>query len=81
VPIDKAGGSSSDPVVPLIGSGFSSLVAGAPDNASLAFQIFTKVGGGGSVNLSFQLAPSIRILTNNFYSNGGGRYIFGRRRT
>jgi hypothetical protein len=38
---------------------------------------FTKVGGGGSVNLSFALTPNVRILTNNFYSSGGGRYIFG----
>ena len=42
-----------------------------------AFQTFRKVGGGGSVNLSFELAKSFRILTNNYYSAGGGRYIFG----
>ncbi len=42
-----------------------------------AFPTNTKVGGGGSVNLSFELAPGLRILTNNFYSDGGGRYIFG----
>jgi hypothetical protein len=45
--------------------------------SSPAFQTFTKAGGGGSVNLSFEVAPGVRILTNNFYSNGGGRYIFG----
>jgi hypothetical protein len=42
-----------------------------------AFPTNTKVGGGGSVNLGFDLAPGFRIVTNNFYSNGGGRYIFG----
>jgi hypothetical protein len=41
------------------------------------FPTNTKVGGGGSVNLGFDLAPGLRILTNNYYSNGGGRYIFG----
>jgi hypothetical protein len=42
-----------------------------------AFQTDTKVGGGGSVNLSFELAKNLRILTNNYWSAGGGRYIFG----
>jgi hypothetical protein len=45
--------------------------------SSPAFQTYTKVGGGGSVNLSFELLPGLRVLTNNFYSSGGGRYIFG----
>jgi hypothetical protein len=42
-----------------------------------AFQTFTKVGGGGSINLGFDIMPNVRVLTNNFYSAGGGRYIFG----
>jgi hypothetical protein len=41
------------------------------------FPTATKVGGGGSVNLSFEVVKGLRILTNNFYSDGGGRYIFG----
>jgi hypothetical protein len=41
------------------------------------YPTFSKVGGGGSVNLSFELVKNFRILTNNFYSDGGGRYIFG----
>jgi hypothetical protein len=41
------------------------------------FPTFSKTGGGGSVNLSFELVKNFRILTNNFYSSGGGRYIFG----
>jgi hypothetical protein len=41
------------------------------------FQTFSKVGGGGSVNLSFALAKNFKVFTNNFYSSGGGRYIFG----
>jgi hypothetical protein len=41
------------------------------------YSTFSKVGGGGSVNLSFEVVKNFRILTNNFYSSGGGRYIFG----
>jgi hypothetical protein len=42
-----------------------------------AFQTFSKAGGGGSVNLSFLVAKNVRILTNNFWGAGAGRYIFG----
>jgi hypothetical protein len=38
---------------------------------------FTKVGAGGSFNGNFALAPAFRIVTNNFWSDGGGRYLFG----
>jgi len=41
------------------------------------FPTNTKVGGGGSINLGFDIMPKVRLLTNNYYSNGGGRYIFG----
>jgi len=41
------------------------------------FPTNTKVGGGGSVNLGFDILPNVRVVTNNYYSNGGGRYIFG----
>lgn len=40
-------------------------------------ETFSKTGGGGSVNLNFALTKNLRIVTNNFYSAGGGRYIFG----
>jgi hypothetical protein len=42
-----------------------------------AYQSSTKVGGGGSVNLNFELFKNFRIFTNNYWSSGGGRYIFG----
>lgn len=42
-----------------------------------AYQTDSKIGGGGSVNLGFDLVPNVRVVTNNFYSAGGGRYIFG----
>jgi len=38
---------------------------------------FSKVGAGGSVNLNVELFKGLRVLTNNFWADGGGRYIFG----
>lgn len=38
---------------------------------------FNAGGGGGFLNANFELAKGLRILTNNFWSDGGGRYIFG----
>lgn len=42
-----------------------------------AFQTFSNVGAGGAVNLNFELGKGFRLFTNNFWSDGGGRYIFG----
>jgi hypothetical protein len=42
-----------------------------------AYQTNSKVGGGGAFNLNFQLFKNFRIYTNNYWSSGGGRYIFG----
>jgi hypothetical protein len=42
-----------------------------------AFEKHTRAGGGIAVNLNFELAKNFRILTNNFFSDGAGRYIFG----
>jgi uncharacterized coiled-coil protein SlyX len=38
---------------------------------------FTKVAAGGSFNANFELVKGFRIFTNNFWSDGGGRYLFG----
>ena len=38
---------------------------------------FSKVGGGGSVNGSFEVVNGFRLISNNFWSDGGGRYLFG----
>jgi hypothetical protein len=38
---------------------------------------FSATGGGGSVNLNFELAKNLRLVSNNYYSAGGGRWIFG----
>ena len=38
---------------------------------------FHSVGGGGFLNLHVEIFKGFRLLTNNFWSDGGGRYIFG----
>ncbi len=38
---------------------------------------YSATGAGGFLNLNVQLFKGFRLLTNNFYSDGGGRYIFG----
>jgi len=38
---------------------------------------YTAAGMGVQANLSFELVKGFRFLTNNYWSDGGGRYIFG----
>lgn len=38
---------------------------------------YSATGGGAFANLNFELFKGFRVLTNNFWSDGGGRYIFG----
>ncbi len=40
-------------------------------------QYSTKAGGGGAINANFELVKNFRLVTNNYWSDGGGRYIFG----
>ena len=40
-------------------------------------QSFSATGVGGFLNLNAELFPGFRLVTNNFWSSGGGRYIFG----
>jgi len=42
-----------------------------------AGQTFTKHGGGGSVNGNLEIFKNFRIVSNNFWSDGAGRYLFG----
>jgi len=42
-----------------------------------AIQTFTKAGGGGSINGNFEVVKNFRLITNNYWSDGGGRYLFG----
>jgi hypothetical protein len=38
---------------------------------------FSAQGGGGFANLHVEIFKGFRLMTNNFWSDGGGRYIFG----
>jgi hypothetical protein len=38
---------------------------------------YSATGGGGFLNLEVDLFKGFRLLTHNFWSDGGGRYIFG----
>lgn len=38
---------------------------------------FSATGGAGFVNLDFGLTKELRLLTHNYWSDGGGRYVFG----
>jgi len=37
----------------------------------------TANGFGGSANANLEIAKGLRLLTNNYWSDGGGRWIFG----
>jgi hypothetical protein len=43
----------------------------------LTSQHFTTSGGGFEANLNVELVKNFRFVTNNYWSDGGGRYIFG----
>jgi hypothetical protein len=51
--------------------------AAAGSTPAVAPATFTAEGGGGFVNLHVEPVKGFRLLTNNFWSDGGGRYIFG----
>jgi hypothetical protein len=37
----------------------------------------TVTGGGGSLNVNLEMVKNLHVILNSFYSDGGGRYIFG----
>jgi hypothetical protein len=37
----------------------------------------TITGGGGSLNVNYEIIHNLHLIANSFYSDGGGRYIFG----
>ena len=64
------------------GNGGSAITAPAANRISspvpaTLYQTFTKAGGGGELNFNFELFKGFRLIDNNYYSDGGGRYIFG----
>jgi hypothetical protein len=48
-----------------------------PANTGYPMMTHSATGGGGFINLNFELVKGLRIVSNNFWSDGGGRYIFG----
>jgi hypothetical protein len=38
---------------------------------------FTKAGGAGTFAINAELVKNFRVVTNNFWGNGAGRYLFG----
>jgi len=40
-------------------------------------QSYTKAGGGLQFGLNGEILPGFRLITTNFWSDGGGRYLFG----
>jgi hypothetical protein len=39
---------------------------------------YYKAAAGGSVNFNLEMAPGFHFIANTFFSDGGGRYIFGK---
>ncbi len=46
-------------------------------NPSLLSQHFTATGGGLLVGLNGEVFKNFRLITTNYWSDGGGRYLFG----
>ena len=43
----------------------------------LTQRYFTKGGGAGTLAMNIELVKNLRMVTNNFWSDGAGRYLFG----
>ena len=48
-----------------------------PGTSSIPAATFSTEGAGGFVNLNVEIFKGMRLLTNNFWGDGVGRYIFG----
>jgi hypothetical protein len=44
---------------------------------ALGAQKSSVTGGGGSLNMNLEVVKNFRLFVTSFYSDGGGRYIFG----
>ena len=47
------------------------------NNLTTPLSTNTITGGGGSLNLNYELIHHLRLIGNSFYSDGGGRYSIG----
>ena len=48
-----------------------------PAVAAVPSADYSKEGGGGFLNLHVEIFKGLRLMTNNFWGDGVGRYIFG----
>jgi hypothetical protein len=48
-----------------------------PAVAAVPSSYYSAMGAGGFANLHVEIFKGLRLMTNNFWSDGGGRYIFG----
>jgi hypothetical protein len=46
-------------------------------NPTLLSQHFTKSGGGVELGINVEVIKNLRLISANFWSDGGGRYLFG----
>jgi hypothetical protein len=71
----KAGDKAMHVEAAALVSGFKDYV---PTNITTAVAgTHTAVGFGGSVNANLEIFKNVRLIANTFFSDGGGRYIFG----
>lgn len=56
-------------------SGFKSYVL--PSVLASAAGSHTAIGYGGEVNANLEIVKNVHLIANTFFSDGGGRYIFG----
>ncbi|MGB9487584.1 MAG: hypothetical protein WCD04_15910 [Terriglobia bacterium] len=52
-------------------------VAATSTVAAIPASTFSAEGAGGFLNFSVEPVKGLRLLTNNYWSDGGGRYIYG----
>jgi hypothetical protein len=56
-------------------SGFKDYIPSTITNAISGTH--TAVGFGGEVNFNLELVKNFHLISNNYFSDGGGRYVFG----
>jgi uncharacterized coiled-coil protein SlyX len=56
-------------------SGFKDYIL--PSTLASAAGHHTAIGYGGEVNANLEVAKGVHVIANTFFSDGGGRYIFG----
>lgn len=68
-----------DPIVngKLMHIEFAGLLSSFRFYNSTSGQHFSTTGGGGSANFNLELIKNFRLIANTFFSDGGGRYLFG----